>query len=485
MAADAEALAHYEQAMMAYARAFGDQWDPLQQAALERKIGETLFRRGEHAQGLDRLQRALATLGESLPTSRWGVRLAIVCEIVRQVGHRLFPGLFLKPASGPPPPTLEEVIHLYELIMWMEMFMNPERFLLASIRLLNVSERSGVSYGAAFGSTGLGLVMDYIPIFWLAESYHRRAVALAEQAQRPDTLSVTYIGMGAHKVWYLGELDVAIEYYRQAAAICQETGDLHSWGSATNMLAVALNYQGNFRQALTHCRDNVHLGQDGADAQVQLWGLSTQGFSLRRLGQFDEAIAVLRECVELAERAPDHAIYVSASGELGRCYLCQGELEQALSMLHAGQQICVEHGIGWGNEAPLCNGLAEAYLMAAEQSDTLQQSEKADWLKKAKRACQVALKHGRAFRSALPEAMMLQGRYEWLRDKPKAAQKWWQRSLELAEKQGQRYDLGMTHLEMGQRLGERAHLERAEAIFTEIGAEWDLARARELLERGG
>ena len=48
MAADAEALAHYQQAMAAYARAFGDRWDPLQRAALERKMGEALFRRGNH-----------------------------------------------------------------------------------------------------------------------------------------------------------------------------------------------------------------------------------------------------------------------------------------------------------------------------------------------------------------------------------------------------------------------------------------------------
>ena len=79
--------------------------------------------------------------------------------------------------------------------------------------------------------------------------------------------------------------------------------------------------------------------------------------------------------------------------------------------------------------------------------------------------------------------MRLRGTYEWLRGKPAAAQKWWQRSLALAEEMGQRYDLGMTHLEMGQRLAERAHLERAEAILAEIGAEWDLARAREALER--
>lgn len=44
-----------------------------------------------------------------------------------------------------------------------------------------------------------------------------------------------------------------------------------------------------------------------------------------------------------------------------------------------------------------------------------------------------------------------------------------------------RYDLGRTHLEIGHWLGEQGHLERAVAIFAEIGVEWDLARAREAL----
>ena len=46
-----------------------------------------------------------------------------------------------------------------------------------------------------------------------------------------------------------------------------------------------------------------------------------------------------------------------------------------------------------------------------------------------------------------------------------------------------RYELGMTHLEMGQRLKNRGHLERAEAIFAEIGANWDLLQARKALEQ--
>jgi len=131
------------------------------------------------------------------------------------------------------------------------------------------------------------------------------------------------------------------------------------------------------------------------------------------------------------------------------------------------------------NNARLRDGLAEAYLLAAEQND---KSKRAEWLKRAGRACRAALQHSqKAVRSGLPEAMRLRGRYEWLRGKRATAQQWWQRSLAEAEALGMRYELGVTHLEMGQRLGERAHLEKAEAIFAEIGAEWDLAKARELL----
>ena len=65
----------------------------------------------------------------------------------------------------------------------------------------------------------------------------------------------------------------------------------------------------------------------------------------------------------------------------------------------------------------------------------------------------------------------------WLRGKPAAALRWWQLSLDLAEKMGQRYDLGRTQLEMGQRLADRAHLDQAVTLCAEIGAEGDLSRA--------
>jgi class 3 adenylate cyclase len=99
VAADAEALAHYRDAVKAYQRAFGDRWDPRQRAVLDRKMGEALFRRGEHEQALEYLRRALRGLGIGYPTSRTTVRLAILKEVLRQVWHRWAPGVLPRPGG--------------------------------------------------------------------------------------------------------------------------------------------------------------------------------------------------------------------------------------------------------------------------------------------------------------------------------------------------------------------------------------------------
>lgn len=82
-------------------------------------------------------------------------------------------------------------------------------------------------------------------------------------------------------------------------------------------------------------------------------------------------------------------------------------------------------------------------------------------------------------------ACRLQGTYEWARGRRGRAQKLWMRSLAVGEELGARYDVGVTDLEMGRRLETREHLERAEALFTELGAEWDLAKARQLFIESG
>lgn len=478
MYAHQEALIHYRQAKVAHEQAFGERREPVRWAVLERKMGEALFQGGEHQQAMDHLQRALAYLGKPLPTSRWGTRLAIIGQLLRQAAHRFFPSLLVKPVGQLINPAVEAEVRVYETMAWIAGLTDSERFVSLSIKQLNVSERGGFGYGIVSGSVVLGFTIDLVPVHWLADWYLRRALVLAEQTQHPDALRMAHFGMTAHKT-FVGEHDSAIAYAQQAADICQRTGDLHTWGVVIRLVVDSLGYQGKLAEALLRSQDIVNVGQTGADPQVRSWGFTAQGRSHRDLGQLEEAIAALQQAIELAIAVPDHAIHIEAGGNLGVCHSRLGQLEKALSVLNATRQIYVKHGTGWGTNIALFNGLAEVYLAAAEQAD---ETDKAYSLSRAARACQEALKTSKTYRPGLPESMRLQGTYEWFRGNRRAARRWWGRSLALAEKMGQPCDVGATHLEIGLRTGERAHLAQAEAILAEIGAAWHLARAREALK---
>ena len=154
-----------------------------------------------------------------------------------------------------------------------------------------------------------------------------------------------------------------------------------------------------------------------------------------------------------------------------------GQIEKALSVLDETRRVYTEYGTTWYTDVFLYNGLAEAALWIAEQ-DTVPQKAN---LSRANQACREALKRARALRIRLPDAMRLQANYKWLSGDRKAAQKMWKQGLKLTREQGQYYDEGVILLDMGSRLGDRSHLEKAITILSEIGEGWDLARAHEAL----
>jgi class 3 adenylate cyclase/tetratricopeptide (TPR) repeat protein len=479
IAADNEALVHYQQAMAAYARAFGDKWDLIQRASLERKIGEAFYRRGEHQQAMEYLQRALTYLGKSLPTSRWGVRLAILREIFIQIGHRLLPWLFVKKTDTSVSQALEEEVRICEIMGYINLTTNLEHFLLIVLRSLNNWEREGLSYGVAQTLAALTPIFDFMSCFWLGGYYAHRAVSLAEQIQHPGALGLAYHALANHEI-YTGRLNKATEHSLKAVEAYRKGGywNLHAWGLASWIPVASHLYQGDFHKASAYAQDLARFGQDAGDLQILCEGLVGLGNVQIRMGCFNEADANLKRAIELSGLIPDHFFRIHAGFGLGRSYLFQRDLGQALAVLVETERFRVEKNVKWRFPF-LFNGLAWAYLLAAEESD---QNERKNWLRKAGRSCREALGQGKKYRIGLAEAMRLKGTYEWLRHKPASAQKCWQKSLGLAEEMGMRYELGMIYLEMGQRLKDHTHLEKAEAIFAEIGAEWDLGQTRKLLK---
>jgi hypothetical protein len=101
-----------------------------------------------------------------------------------------------------------------------------------------------------------------------------------------------------------------------------------------------------------------------------------------------------------------------------------------------------------------------------------------DSLKRARLACDGALKRRGAFKGGEVEAQRLRGVYEWLNGNYDSARKWWARSLKLSDEYKMAYEKALTLLEMGKRLKDTETLRAAKWMFEALDAEGDFERVK-------
>jgi tetratricopeptide (TPR) repeat protein len=212
-----------------------------------------------------------------------------------------------------------------------------------------------------------------------------------------------------------------------------------------------------------------------------VWGLGLRGLLRQRTGRLDEAIADLKAAMELGRAMPDYAGFAQAAGLLASCYLQRGEAGHALRVADEGARAIAERGLRGMNVVWAHLGRAEAQVRALDEAGGERRSL---LLEQARRACRSAMRQGQTLRYWLPMALRLRGMLHWRTGKPGAARRSWEESLAAAEQVEARYELALTSLEIGRSLGRRLDVERAAAIFEEVGATPALAEARRLLESG-
>ena len=470
VAADAEALAYYQQALAAYEQAFGEGWDPLQRAALERKMGQALFRRGENTQAQERLLQALAYLGHPLPVSRWAVRRGILVEVIQQALVRLAPGFMRKQGSADEFANEYERLLVYESLAWIDVVRDQERFLLNSLKALNIWERLGHPPVSAFGYTGLTITFDFLGLQRLGRAYNNLALKTARGLAHPLALGYAHQGLLNHNNWS-GFPARALEHGEKAAHYFREAGFIRGMGTATFMMAEALTNQGYVSRAAVKANEVLEFGREGGDAQLEAWGLFFSGIVQRLSGKTEEAIALCRQSAEVSRSVPDYITQVQAAAMIGHCYLDMGQLEVAWSSLSEAQRIQQEYKvIGVRFMSIIKNACARAYLLRAEREEG---EGRKGVLDQTRRACREAIKHAKKYRAFQAEAFRYQGTYEWLSGREQQAGQWWQKSLEVAAEIGQPYEQAMTTLEMGKRQGKLELLRQAKTILAEIGARPD------------
>ena len=349
---------------------------------------------------------------------------------------------------------------------------------------LNLAERSALGWSAGANSAALGFVCDFVPLPRLSHSYLRRGLALAEQAAKQDSwqsrtgLATAHLMMGFHEYFATEHRMSAGDNLRRGREEMLRLGRIRDWGAATDGLVLVLVDQGELTEALALGREEMTLGSETGDRVVEANGRMDVGLVLCAQGEFEEAEAHLLPAAAelLAGGMVSEGVFTR--GLLAHCVLKQGRLDDARALLAEELVRVRESGVRGFHARPIWTAHAAVSLATAEQAEGPGRSR---LLNEAKAACRLLLKHGKLDISALVTGYRMRGTYEWLSGHPHKGEKWWRKSLDLAEKLGARYEGALTHLEIGRRLGNPAEMELAEAEFAQMGAACDIAEAQRLL----
>ncbi len=398
VAADAEALALYRQALQAYERAFGDRWNPFERAVLERKMGEALYRNGDHEQSVRYFESALERLGFPLPSGKGAVRRALLRELITQVGHRLLPVLFLRGESRTPTMEEEELSRIFDSFLWILGYSDEERYAVAALAAFNRAEKMSYGPWIALWAASLALVQDVVfGIGKQGERYMQQAHAAVEASPEPRANAFVLFAMCAHE-YFSGRQESAFTWAARASDAFREIGDMHAWAGPMDITTWNHIFHSQFDEARQSARRMREVGEGSGDRQVWAWGIIHEGLIAFSLGQYRKALEKFAKAIPVTKSIPDYPRQALAGAWMARAHLGLGQYFEALKVLDETAPILAE-SVTNDQHAEFALAQAEIFLALADgegRDDIYRNTAKAEWLKRAGEASKRAIRFGRS-----------------------------------------------------------------------------------------
>ena len=474
MAADTEALEHLRRAEVAYLKAHGARLEPLQRSALARKVGAALFGTGHYEAAHEQMRNALAHLGLNYPSTKGGVRLAVLRYLGAHLWRAMRGRLGVPAQRSMDLAVATEVSTIVHMMAWTDYFLDKERMLLDSLIELHAGECSEHALAEARGLSAVGFGMMTFGARRLARRYHHRAQAVAERSA--NLSAIAFAGMTLAFVdFYDGRWDEFYARMTKSETLYRESGDLHRWGSPAMMVQWVQIARGGLDQARARMTELVQIGKDAADPQISSWGGQVLGRALIALGPLSEAEAVLREGATVARtiHSLDNLLHLQAM--LVSCLVLQGRLDECPPLLDEAHAIIVREKMNRDFDKVEVLVANAGYRLA--RVEALQGEARNAALREAQRACRAALACTRRMPLWLPSGLRLQATCDWLGGDAAAARKGWQESLQTAEQSAFPVERGLTLMEIGRRERKAELVSEAAVLFRYSGALTYLAMA--------
>lgn len=487
---------------------------PLRRARWERQLGQAYYGLGNVAEGQQHLHRALALLGYPLPDGLGRLMAGILRQVLRQILHRLWPGViprrleFDKHWTGSRITSQAEVsleaARVYEHLAQMNYLANEAGpAIYTALRALNLAERAEPSPELARGYAVVGGAAGVIPLHRQARAYSRRARKTARQMQDRSALAWVLTVTGAYSVG-VGDWSDAETALEEAIALYDSFGDRRGWGDSLAVLGWADYFRGEFSRAPAWMAELYTTARASDNLEHQAWALFGRAIHLLRQGYTEATIAMLEEATNLFQRVPgsrlaemdNYAALAVARLRQGAWHQAQEAADVAAALQGQLSPTAFAALDGYANIAKVYLTLWEIEIGLDFRHPTLDRSKVENLNRtsnirnlksKAGRAGKALYRYAWSYPIGRPQTWLWRGLYHWLSGQPQRAQITWQRALAEAQRLRMPYDQALAHYEIGRHLAagdpnRLAHLSQAADIFAGLEAGFDLARVRAALE---
>ena len=461
IAADAEALALYENALRVEA-AGGPVTDPIGRAEIAGSMAEALHRLGRNDAALGHALAALAQLGFEFPRGEREIRLAIGAKLAGRASRQL-----LRPVHVPADAAYAVAARLFEVVGAIDYFLDPPRFVLGILTMLEEAEKRPLSRALAVSTASLGLIFDTLGQHRLGALMHRRAMRQAQELGDDLTLGYCNHLLGLHQ-YGSGKWTAALSTLAIGSAQLERAGHLRYLASCMGANYFVLRSMGDPRWMDLALRQQ-QVATSANDEHAIAWAVNAAGVAHLYRGDHAAGRPLLEKASIAYEAIPDYRFLSGAYARRALCHALDGDVDAASALLERSHTLVRRYRVSGisasaavlvGAEAWLC--VADALVPGARRERVVQQ---------ARLACARATRHGRGVGDeSAAEALRLNGILACLSGDKALAARHFNAALKAARRMGALQVQARTHHDIAVRIGDPAHAQMARDLFAQTGA---------------
>ena len=460
----------------------------LRQARWERMLGTAHQRIGRLPDAQRHYNNTLSLLGRPMPETPSKALMQLLKELMKQVFRRLLPQTGTQR-------TIKDRAVKEELaqVDIENIFYYAQNLLMLSwgmLRRLNLAEEVGMPSLMAEGYSNLHLISGLAGLKRVSSLYHRLAWEAIEKSNRTSNKIFLHLREGV-VLYANGRLDKAIEIFEMGIRLADELRDTRQMEELTASLASCLLLQGQFERSYQIWKDYHEKAIRKEGPQSQAWMLYGQGHNLIMLGKLNDAIHNLKASLEIPmAEASDRILNTTRNGALCLAYFRNGQFAEALDQIERLRQIAPA--------TPAISNFINEYAPSFDAIFGLLENHRtgehrlseAD-LRRLEPSIQQIPNTAKALRKLpanIAGSWLYEGLAFWFSGKSEKAFAYWNKCLELAQRDNLPYELGRAHYEIGRHLdagdsSRTGHLSQAIEIFTTLKTPCELELAKTALKK--